>query len=321
MKYLKTITIIILVTAFFACENNESVINDSSSKVELKDPIFIDLGNTMRTIKVKGSVNELSKSSPSLKAVKNYNVALLMAEYITAGDGKEIGNTVYFKNVGNKQVEGDFVPGLDLDGITNISYYVDDNRPTADVDVSASNNAIDSAMATWNGIACSDLGIYEIPYDGRGTGFISALLELGGSYDYVADVVHCGWDVALFDAVFGPDSNVLGVTFTIVFTDEEGNLIDLDNNGKYDVAWREIYFNDAYNWNNGSTYDIETVSLHEAGHGLSQAHFGTAFRSGNGKLHFSPRAVMNAAYSGVQTSITETDNAGHCSNWSQWPKI
>ncbi len=62
------------------------------------------------------------------------------------------------------------------------------------------------------------------------------------------------------------------------------------------------------------------MALHEAGHGLSQAHFGKAFRSGgNGKLHFSPRAVMNATYSGVQTSIDQTDNAGHCSNWASWP--
>ena len=319
MKYLKTFTLLTLVMLFFTCENNESVINNSSSKLEPKGPMFIDLGNTMRTIKVKGSINEQSKSSHSLKATESYNVALYMAEYITTGDNEEIGNTVYFKNLGNKQLAGDFVPGLDLDGTTEISYYVDDNRPTADVDVSASNNAIDSAMATWNGVTCSDLGIYEVPFDGRPTGFISAAYGLGGSFNYVADVVHCGWDVALFEAIFGPDSNVLGVTFTIVFTDENGDLIDLDNNGKYDVAWREIYFNDAYTWNNGITYDIETVSLHEAGHGLSQAHFGTAFRSGNGKLHFSPRAVMNAAYSGVQTSITETDNAGHCSNWSSWP--
>jgi hypothetical protein len=29
--------------------------------------------------------------------------------------------------------------------------------------------------------------------------------------------------------------------------------------------------------------------------------------------------VMNAAYSGIQTSIEKTDNAGHCSNWASWP--
>jgi hypothetical protein len=41
--------------------------------------------------------------------------------------------------------------------------------------------------------------------------------------------------------------------------------------------------------------------------------------AGQGKIHFSPCAVMNAAYSGVQTHIRTTDKAGHCSNWANWP--
>jgi hypothetical protein len=28
---------------------------------------------------------------------------------------------------------------------------------------------------------------------------------------------------------------------------------------------------------------------------------------------------MNAGYTGIQTMIGKTDNAGHCSNWEQWP--
>ena len=90
---------------------------------------------------------------------------------------------------------------------------------------------------------------------------------------------------------------------------------------RFDVAFREIYYNDNFSWAaNGTNHiDVETVALHEAGHGLSQGHFGSAFRSANGKLHFSPSAVMNAAYSGVQLDIGKTDNAGHCSNWGSWP--
>ena len=54
--------------------------------------------------------------------------------------------------------------------------------------------------------------------------------------------------------------------------------------------------------------------------GLSQAHFGKLFRTdANGKLHFTPRAVMNAGYTGIQQQIGKTDNAGHCSNWANWP--
>ena len=70
-------------------------------------------------------------------------------------------------------------------------------------------------------------------------------------------------------------------------------------------------------WNDRSTYDIETVALHEAGHGLSQGHFGKAFRTvKNGKLHFSPRAVMNAAileFKLISKRLTKQDIAaiGH----------
>ena len=209
------------------------------------------------------------------------------------------------------------------DGTSDVSYYVDDNRPSADLAVAASTGAINNAMDTWNGVTCSELGMTNIPFDGRPTGFVSALFGFGGSFDYVADVVHNGWLPAdFFDLLAtGGSEFILGVTFTIIFTDENGDPIDTDNNGKADVAWREIYYNDAFLWNIGSTFDVETIALHEAGHGLSQAHFGKAFLSnGNGNLHFSPRAVMNAAYSGVQTDIKQTDNAGHCSNWAQWPE-
>ena len=152
--------------------------------------------------------------------------------------------------------------------------------------------------------------------------FISELFGFRGSYDYVADVVHAGWmGGGFFDLLAREGSTyILGVTFTIIFTDDAGNPTDIDNNGKLDVAWREIYYNDAFRWADGRHYDVETIALHEAGHGLSQAHFGQAFLdAGTGDLHFSPRAVMNAAYSGIQTAITETDNAGHCSNWAGWP--
>lgn len=236
-----------------------------------------------------------------------------------------MGRTVYFSNRGNKQLAGDFVPSLPLseDGTTNLSYYVDNNRPSVDLPVGTSTAAIQQAMTTWDGITCSNLGMAELPSDGRPTGFVSAFFGFVGSYDYVADVTHCGWmPGAFFDFLAPGGSNfILGVTFTLIFTDGDGDPIDTDNNKKYDVAWREIYYNDNFPWNDGSTFDVETVALHEAGHGLSQAHFGGAFLTGkNNKLHFNPRAVMNATYSGVQTQISKTDKAGHCSNWAQWPK-
>ncbi len=251
------------------------------------------------------------------------NYAVLMAEYITAGESDQVGRTVFFSDVGNKKLSGDFVPGLDLDGTTDVSYYVDQSRPSADLAVGVSTAAIDRAMSTWDNVTCSELGLYKVPYNPAiSTGYISALLGFGGSFGYTADVVHAGWMPGLFFDFLAQDGStfILGVTFTIIFTDNDGNPVDTNNDGRADVAWREIYYNDAFLWQDGATFDVETIALHEAGHGLSQAHFGKAFvNNSNGKLHFAPRAVMNATYSGVQTTIGATDNGGHCSNWASWP--
>jgi hypothetical protein len=251
------------------------------------------------------------------------NYAVLSAEYLASEESGQVGRTIYFNDVGNKQLEADFVPGNTLDGTDNVSFYVDQTRPSADLTVAQTTGAIVRAMQTWDGVQCSNLGMYQVPSDASiSTGFISAILGFGGSGDYVADVVHAGWlPATFFDMIANQGSTyILGVTFTIIFTDGDGNPTDIDNNGKADVAWREIYYNDAFTWRIGNHYDVETIALHESGHGLSQAHFGKAFAdAGKGKLHFAPRAVMNAAYSGIQTTIGQSDNAGHCSNWASWP--
>ncbi|MEN8251656.1 MAG: hypothetical protein ABFS32_22235 [Bacteroidota bacterium] len=294
MKVKSIVLAVILILGVTACQKNEAPeligpLDDS--------PIFRELPT--------------QTNSSALKSASANEFEILKAEYYTSGEGGEIGRTVYFSNNGNKKLGADFIPEASLDGTTNVTYYIDEDRPTADVVVATSSAAISRAMSTWDGVTCSDLGMTNTPYDGRPTGFVAALLGYGGSFAYVADVTHCGWlPGGFFDIVaLGGSNYILGVTFTLVFT------------GTNIVAWREIYYNDNFTWKDGDHYDIETIALHEAGHGLSQAHFGKAFRtSKNGKLHFSPRAVMNAGYSGIQTEILETDLAGHCSIWANWPQ-
>ncbi|MEN8194831.1 MAG: hypothetical protein ABFS12_18565 [Bacteroidota bacterium] len=323
----KFFTLTILAFTFFACQTDNDVISIEESalkEIPAKQPSFVDLGNTEQSISTNSNSEYLAKSSETRK------VAIYMAEYITAGDSGELGNVVFFMDNGNKQLDADFVPGWAIDGTDNISYYVDDNRPSEDLPVSVSNNAIDRAMNTWDGVTCSDIGMFERPFNKDfDPGFVARTLSdiifnqygiedyFGGSYDYFADVTHVGWmDGLFFDFIAENGSQyILGVTFTIIWVGQ-----DADNNGKDDVAWREIYYNDAFTWDDGATFDVETIALHEAGHGLSQAHFGKAFGTyANQKIHFAPRSVMNATYTGVQTSIEKTDKAGHCSNWAQWP--
>ncbi|MEO5603448.1 MAG: hypothetical protein ABIR06_21185 [Cyclobacteriaceae bacterium] len=306
MKLFKTIGAFTLFLIAFSCEQ------DVQTGQPLDDsPIFRDLPVAAGGRAANGRASD-------------YKLEVYTAEYITSGESDQVGRIVYFNNVGNKQLGADFVPGFSLDETDNVSYYIDENRPSADISVQKSSAAITRAMNTWDAVNCSQLGITQKPYASSiPTGFVAAILGLSGSFNYVADVLHAGWLPAGFFNAIAPNGStyILGVTFTIIFTDDAGNPTDIDNNGKLDVAWREIYYNDFFPWADGARFDIETVALHEAGHGLSQGHFGSAFRnSGNNKLHFSPRAVMNAAYSGVQTSIGETDNAGHCSNWASWPQ-
>ena len=303
MKLHKSIGVLALLLVPFACDQADDV---SQMKRVDDAAVFMDL-----------PADAQGRSAGASK------YALYCAEYLTFAESGQVGRTVFFKDVGNKQLSTDFVPGLSLDGTDAISYYVDQKRPSNDLSADVTSAAISRAMSTWDRLTCSGLAMYQVPSDRKiTTGFISEILGFRGSFDYVADVVHAGWMGGKFFDKLAPDGStfILGVTFTLIFTDDRGNPTDIDNNGKLDVAWREIYYNDAFSWADGRHFDVETIALHEAGHGLSQGHFGQAFLDGgSGALHFSPRAVMNAAYSGIQTAITNTDNAGHCSNWSEWP--
>lgn len=248
-------------------------------------------------------------------------------EWITDGESAEMGQTVFFLDVGNKKLAADFVPGDPRSGgfsdIVSVTDLVD-GATTSGLTAEETTAAIDRALDTWNGVPCSAIPITNSSGYPKDFGVVQWILGFGGDDTAYTHLTHAGWlPGAFFDAI-APDggSFILGVTFTFIWLDEGGNPTDIDNNGAIDVAFREIYYNDAFPWadDGANHFDVETVALHESGHGLSQGHFGKAFLTNrNGKLHFSPRAVMNAAYSGIQTRIAKSDNAGHCANWAEWP--
>jgi hypothetical protein len=248
-------------------------------------------------------------------ATRGFDVRVGAMEWISpVAGGEEGGQIVFFNDRGNKKLSFHFVPGDPRrGGRTNITYLVDksgdSNDPTA---VGQTEAAIDRAMATWDGEQCSTLNMTKNVDTGADPDLADELLGfpdgLGGVF--AADIVHGGWVPA---GIFPP--NVIAVTFTFAFPGS-----DIDNNKRGDVAWREIYYNDAFTWRINGDIDVETVALHEAGHGLSQEHFGKLFvTTSNNKFHFAPRAVMNAGYTGVQQALAGTDNGGHCANWGSWP--
>jgi hypothetical protein len=235
------------------------------------------------------------------------------------------GNTVYFNDRGNKQLDDDFVPGDPRrGGFADIAYARDgtEGATASGLRQDQTDGAILSAMNTWDNVSCSKgLALTNLGASAFDLGYVQALITDGAEGSFVfTDVMHSGFN-SVIDAVYGAGSDVLGVTFTFIWLDDNEAPTDIDNNGKVDVAFRDIYYNDAFSWAIGDHIDVETVVLHEAGHGLSQGHFGELIQTeSNDKFHFAPRAVMNAGYTGIQTSIGKTDKAGHCSNWAQWPK-
>jgi len=285
------------------------------------------------------------------EALLEHGIQLVKMEFLGA---EGAGNTVYFKNVGNKQLGADFVPndfrnwfprnpflGEWTDG--SLGYWMDGTelRTSSGMTESQTIKAFQSVMNTWgsvncsNGLVMSNQGVTSTA-DYGDVGIMQAVLGFGGSFGTApGTIVQAGnLPADFFEAVglLDPDgapgggAGILGVTFTFVWQDRNGPT-DIDNNGKNDVFVREIYMNDGFNWQDApddvrgnDVFDYETVMLHEVGHGLSQGHFGKKFMTNkNGKEHYAPYALMNPSYSIAQREITATDNAGHCSNWGSWP--
>ncbi len=265
---------------------------------------------------------------------KDYRIE--MAEYVTNLESNEVGRILFFSDRGNRRLAFDFVPG-DPRRIgagwggpgANINFALDDVDLTADIAGTSELDEIRAAMATWENVTCSTIPLTDRGNTGADVGLVEFLLGFGGTGGVSADIQHSGFlPPAFFDAIAaGGGTFILGVTFTFIWV-SGGNPTDIDNNHVNDAAFREIYYNDAFTWEvdpndqpGDGRFDIQTIALHEAGHGLSQAHFGDLFRSpGNNQLHHAPLAVMNAGYRFGQQQLTGTDRGGHCDNWGSWPQ-
>lgn len=262
----------------------------------------------------------LAASGESYRAAK--------AEYLTKPSGEDFGGTVLAKDVGNKQLADDFVAHdpnrVDWSGAVggasdDITYAIDQTGDAVPVvgglTGAQTDAAIVRAMDSWEAVNCSTLPLARNDDFGLDIGVVAFLNGLGGSPFVFADVQHAGWRDINFAG------NILGVTFTFIFIDDNGDPVDSDGDGQTDVAFREIYYDPSFSWADNGTadVDVESVALHEAGHGLSQAHFGKVWLNNNGELKASPRAVMNALYAEPFRNLAGPDNGGHCSNWANWP--
>src|SRR5690349_6941376 len=139
-SHTKIAGVVMLLLTAIACENQDF----KNSKPLDDSPIYMAFPG---------------KAGNSHARTSGSNYTVLSAEYLTSGESAEIGRTIFFRDLGNKQLDADFVPGAALDGTDNVSYYIDQNRPSADLPVAVSSAAITRAMNTWNNVTCSDLGM------------------------------------------------------------------------------------------------------------------------------------------------------------------
>jgi hypothetical protein len=252
-------------------------------------------------------------------------------EYRTGFGTGRVGQQLIAFDRGNKQIGIEFVPGDPRrGGRTNITYLVDRSdgaTHTANPLTAAQTTAaIDRAMNTWEAVRCSKLSIDKVPDTGVDPDVTDGLLGVGGfGTPGLADIVHAGWlPAAFFEALVpGGSEFILAITIPFVFGDASGPS-DIDRDRREDYAFAEIYYNDEFAWGIDAFFplaDVEGTALHETGHGLGQAHFGKIFITlANGKVHFSPFAVMNAVDPGFPTQVLQgTDIGGHCSIWGSWP--
>jgi hypothetical protein len=273
------------------------------------------MGQSVPDIKKK-----LGEMNAALEA-SGKNIRIELVEFLTHDN---VGPTVY-ANDRQHQLDAHWVPNDPRRyGMREIFWLTDWVDQTADVPWLDVDAAVKRAMNTWNTTPCANIPLVQLQDYGLDWGYVQYLVGMGGTPGWYADLTHAGWlPKIFFEIIGGPGGgdSILGATFTFIWIDPAtGEPTDMDGNGQDDVAFREIYYNDAFNWGIGIRFfDIESVVLHEVGHGLSLGHFGKIFRTKNNKLHFAPRAVMNAIYYNILHALLGTDNASFCSLWAAWP--
>jgi hypothetical protein len=241
------------------------------------------------------------------------------AEWISLGQTGP--GQVFASHHGNRRLPFQFVPDDPRrvgDGPGNaITYLVDrsDGATVSGLSPGHTEAAVDRAMETWGKVRCGAT-LLKVADDGSDPDFLDGIFGFGGIGTPRAQITHAGWVEGVLP------EGILAITFTVGFRDEQGLYSDIDGDGRWDCAFREIYYSDDWPWGIDAGYpgiDVESVALHEAGHGLSQGHFGRQFRTPRSELiRSAPRAVMNAGYTGLGQDLRGTDMAGYCGVWSSW---
>jgi hypothetical protein len=234
------------------------------------------------------------------------------------------------------------------DGLT-LYYRIDQTERPPGISWEDTENAIESAVATFNQVTCGkNFELVRVDSEpGTDLGFIQDAVGFGGSPVPIADITFAGWvPEPFFDAVGLPNSN--GVALPVVFDAADESLVwgldvldptrefsDINNDGKHDMFATEIYFNSDGNYvvdddELGNTLffiDLESIVLHELGHALGMDHFGRTkvILDEEGNLvdviiNQNSVNVMNTANFFVKRDLSGSDNGSFCGLYGNWGK-
>lgn len=308
--------------------------NEEAAPTSQSSPAPVAMAMVRKTINTGGSAKVFLQRINAVLAARHAKYRVDHVEWVVRNDAASAGKEVFAFDRGNKQLPFQFVPNDPRRGEgTEITYLVDQSDGATHTGAPLTNAqteaAIDRAMNTWETTTtCSKFPINKVADNGSDPDLIDGIVFNDPSLIGTprADITHAGWYPAAFFDLLAPQgsTSILASTFTFFFTEDGVNPTDINHDRKGDAAFRETYYNDAFPWgintDNSAAIDVETVSLHESGHGLSQDHFGAIFRTvANGRFHFAPQAVMNAAISIQKHSLLGSDKGGHCSIWGNWP--
>ena len=312
-KNILAISLLLIVFMIFACGKEEPVAPQLTESEEIA--VLAKQGDPA----ILAKMDEINEQL----AAMGLSIAVEAIDAFTIGAGRP-SNRIH-------QQLFHWVPGDDRRAAQgdDITYLVDqsDGKTKSGLKNVDTEAAIDRSFVPWDNVTCAqNLDIVKRTDTGADPDIFDSFFRFGGFGDpFLADIVKAGWlPGRFFDRVFGPGGKegVLAFSVTFIFV-ENGVPTDINGDNYIDTALNEVYYNDFFGFKGGSrrdfpwaideqlpSIDVETVALHEEGHSLSLGHFGPP-----------PDAVMNPVYAGIRQSLFPSDEAGHCTIWSQWPNL